>query len=119
MSAIDLVEKSQLTDRPRMKSGDTVRVAGIRVGTVDSVSLRPDKKVMVKFDADNNVVRDASNNPVLVQITSLERYRRTLLFQKLGYPVATIQALGGGWSTADLPSTKEVTERRDPGPPRR
>ena len=26
MSAIELVEKSQLTDRPRMKSGDTVRV---------------------------------------------------------------------------------------------
>ena len=26
MSAIDIVERSQLTERPRMKSGDTVRV---------------------------------------------------------------------------------------------
>jgi phospholipid/cholesterol/gamma-HCH transport system substrate-binding protein len=43
-------------DASRLKSGDTVRVAGIRVGTVDNVSLRPDKKVVVKFDADNNVV---------------------------------------------------------------
>ena len=36
--------------------GRSVRVAGIRVGTVDSVSLRPDKKVVVKFDADRNIV---------------------------------------------------------------
>src|SRR5699024_7814385 len=38
-----------------LKSGDTVRVAGIRVGTVNSVALRPDKKVVVKFDADRNI----------------------------------------------------------------
>jgi phospholipid/cholesterol/gamma-HCH transport system substrate-binding protein len=43
-------------DVSRLKSGQSVRVAGIRVGTVDSVSLRPDKKVVVKFDADRNVV---------------------------------------------------------------
>jgi phospholipid/cholesterol/gamma-HCH transport system substrate-binding protein len=42
-------------DVSRLKTGDTVRVAGIRVGTVNSVSLRPDKKVLVKFDADRNV----------------------------------------------------------------
>jgi phospholipid/cholesterol/gamma-HCH transport system substrate-binding protein len=43
-------------DVSRLKSGDSVRVAGIRVGTVGSVSLRPDKTVLVKFDADRNVV---------------------------------------------------------------
>lgn len=43
-------------DVSRLKPGESVRVAGIRVGTVDSVSLRPDKKVVVKFDADRNVV---------------------------------------------------------------
>jgi phospholipid/cholesterol/gamma-HCH transport system substrate-binding protein len=43
-------------DVSRLKTGQTVRVAGIRVGTVDSVSLRPDKKVVVKFDADRNIV---------------------------------------------------------------
>jgi phospholipid/cholesterol/gamma-HCH transport system substrate-binding protein len=43
------------TDASRLQSGDTVRVAGIRVGTVDDVSLRDDKKVVVKFDADNAV----------------------------------------------------------------
>jgi phospholipid/cholesterol/gamma-HCH transport system substrate-binding protein len=43
-------------DASRLKEGQSVRVAGIRVGTVDSVSLRPDKKVVVKFDADRNIV---------------------------------------------------------------
>lgn len=40
----------------RLKAGQSVRVAGVRVGTVNSVSLRPDKKVVVKFDADRNIV---------------------------------------------------------------
>jgi phospholipid/cholesterol/gamma-HCH transport system substrate-binding protein len=43
-------------DVSRLKTGQTVRVAGIRVGTVNSVSLRPDKTVLVKFDADRSVV---------------------------------------------------------------
>ena len=37
------------------KSGDTVRIAGIRVGTVGDVSLQADRKVLVKFDADRNI----------------------------------------------------------------
>ena len=43
-------------DVSRLKTGDTVRVAGIRVGTVDEVSMRRDKKVLVTFDADRSVV---------------------------------------------------------------
>ena len=44
---------------------------------------------------------DANNQPIpntSIPISSLEQYRRTLLFQKMGYPIATIQALGGGAS---------------------
>ncbi len=44
---------------------------------------------------------DSNNQPIpntSIQISSLEQYRRTLLFQKLGYPIATIQSLGGGAS---------------------
>jgi hypothetical protein len=44
---------------------------------------------------------DANNQPEVgpdVQITSIERYRRTLLFQGLGYTPLQIQALGGGAS---------------------
>jgi phospholipid/cholesterol/gamma-HCH transport system substrate-binding protein len=44
------------SDASRLKSGATVRVAGIRVGTVQDVSLRPDRKVLVTFDADRNIV---------------------------------------------------------------
>jgi hypothetical protein len=41
---------------------------------------------------------DANNQPIAgtdLQITSIERYRRTLLFQGLGYAPAQIAALGG------------------------
>jgi phospholipid/cholesterol/gamma-HCH transport system substrate-binding protein len=42
-------------DASRLKAGDSVRVAGVRVGTVNGVALQPDKKVVVKFDADRSV----------------------------------------------------------------
>jgi phospholipid/cholesterol/gamma-HCH transport system substrate-binding protein len=44
------------TDASRLKAGDSVRVAGIRVGTVDDVSLQPDRHVVVRFDADRDIV---------------------------------------------------------------
>jgi phospholipid/cholesterol/gamma-HCH transport system substrate-binding protein len=44
------------TDVSQLKSGDSVRVAGIRVGTVDDVRLGDDKKVSVSFSADRDVV---------------------------------------------------------------
>lgn len=44
------------TDSSSLKEGDSVRVSGIRVGTVSSVQLQPDKTVVVEFDADRDVV---------------------------------------------------------------
>lgn len=43
-------------DASRLRSGDSVRVAGIRVGTVNGVALRSDKKVVVDFDTDRGIV---------------------------------------------------------------
>ncbi|HEY6575962.1 MAG TPA: MCE family protein, partial [Mycobacterium sp.] len=43
------------TDASRLAKGDTVRVAGIRVGTVTDVSLNSDRRVVVEFDADRNI----------------------------------------------------------------
>ena len=40
------------TDASEIDAGDSVRVAGIRVGTVQDVSLQPDKTVVVTFDVD-------------------------------------------------------------------
>jgi phospholipid/cholesterol/gamma-HCH transport system substrate-binding protein len=44
------------TDASSLKSGDSVRVAGIRVGTVNGVALQPDDTVLVTFDSDRDVV---------------------------------------------------------------
>jgi phospholipid/cholesterol/gamma-HCH transport system substrate-binding protein len=44
------------TDSSSLKEGDSVRVSGIRVGTVSTVALQPDKTVVVEFDADRKVV---------------------------------------------------------------
>lgn len=44
-------------------------------------------------------VLDANNQPIAgetIQVTSLEAYRRTLLFQRLGYTRRQIRELGGG-----------------------
>ncbi|HKW96165.1 MAG TPA: carboxypeptidase regulatory-like domain-containing protein [Bryobacteraceae bacterium] len=49
-----------------------------------------------ELDANNQPVLDASGNPILQPIQSIERYRRTLLFESLGMSPAQIRALGGG-----------------------
>ncbi|OBG89110.1 mammalian cell entry protein [Mycobacterium sp. E802] len=49
-------------DASRLESGDSVRVAGVRVGTVKSVSLQPDKSVLVEFDTDRNVALTTGTN---------------------------------------------------------
>ena len=46
-------------DASSLKPGDSVRVAGIRIGSVEDVSLRPDNKVDVTFNADQDVVLTA------------------------------------------------------------
>ena len=43
------------TDASDIETGDSVRVAGIRVGTVQGVSLQPNKTVVVTFDVDRSV----------------------------------------------------------------
>lgn len=49
------------TDASQLKTGDSVRVAGIRVGTVNAVSLQPDNTVLVDFDADDDVALTAGS----------------------------------------------------------
>lgn len=50
------------------------------------------------LDANNHPVLNSSGNPVLVNIDSIESYRRTLVFQQMGFSAAQIRALGGGAS---------------------
>ena len=55
-SGSDNTYSAVFTDASSLKSGDSVRVAGVRVGTVSKVALQPDNKVIVGFDADRNIV---------------------------------------------------------------
>jgi len=48
--------------------------------------------------AENQPELGPDGQPTTRNISSLEQYRRTLLFQKLGYPAQLIQSLGGGAS---------------------
>jgi hypothetical protein len=50
-----------------------------------------------QLDANNQIVLDpATGQPVLVQISSIERYRRTLLLGSLGFSPAEVRLRGGG-----------------------
>jgi phospholipid/cholesterol/gamma-HCH transport system substrate-binding protein len=53
------------TDASSLEAGDSVRVAGVRVGTVDQVKLRSDNTVLVSFDADEEVVLTTGTRAVV------------------------------------------------------
>jgi hypothetical protein len=55
-----------------------------------------------ELDAGNNVVLGSDGQPVFINITSLENYRRNLLFRSLGVPAAQIRLLGGGAAALSL-----------------
>lgn len=81
-------------DVSRLKVGQTVRVAGVRVGTVNSVSLRPDKKVLVKFDANRNVVLTTGSRAVVRYLNLVgDRY---------------LELIDGPGSTKILPPGSEI-----------
>ena len=49
-----------------------------------------------ELDANNEPVLDSSGRPVETAITSIEQYRRTLLFQAVGDTPSQVRSLGGG-----------------------
>jgi hypothetical protein len=51
-----------------------------------------------QLDAQDQPVLDAAGQPVLGQVSSIDQYRRTLLFQQYGYSPQQIRTLGGGAS---------------------
>jgi hypothetical protein len=65
-----------------------------------------------ELDANNQQVRDSSGQPVLVDISSIESYRRTLLFQQLGLPATQIRQLGGGASQFSINTGNPVVSGR-------
>ena len=55
-------------------------------------------RIAPELNAADQTVLDASGQPVLLNIDSIEVYRRTLLFRRQGLAPAQIRALGGGAS---------------------
>jgi len=82
----------------RVRSAVLNNVAPINFGGtfVFSGGLAPE------LGPNNQPVFDSSGNPVLTNISSIESYRRTLLFQQMGLSPAQIRALGGGASQFSL-----------------
>jgi phospholipid/cholesterol/gamma-HCH transport system substrate-binding protein len=83
-------------DVSRLNGGESVRVAGIRVGTVLDVALRPDNKVVVRFDADKTMVVTAGTK-VAVRYLNLvgDRY---------------LELIDGPGPTRRLPAGAEIPE---------
>ena len=48
------------------------------------------------LDANSQPVLDDAGTPKLEPVSSIEQYRRTLLFQRIGLPATQIRSLGGG-----------------------
>ncbi|CDO06102.1 MCE family protein [Mycolicibacterium cosmeticum] len=88
-------------DASRLKAGDSVRVAGVRVGTVGDVSLQPDKTVLVTFDADRNIAL-TTGTKVAVRYLNLvgDRY---------------LELIDGPGSTRLLPSGSQIPRDRTAG----
>lgn len=63
-----------------------------------------------QLDANDQIILDAGGLPTIVPITSIERYRRTLVFLAQGLTGPEIRALGGGATqftlSAGIPGTK-------------
>ena len=53
------------SDVSDLEAGDSVRVSGVRVGTVDRVTLRADKTIVVDFDADRDIVLSAGTEAMV------------------------------------------------------
>ena len=54
--------------------------------------------VAPQLDSNNEIVLDGNGNPVLIQISSLEKYRRTVLLSSLGLSPTEVRQRGGGAS---------------------
>ncbi|HWT77944.1 MAG TPA: TonB-dependent receptor, partial [Candidatus Methylomirabilis sp.] len=66
-----------------------------------------------ELDSSNHMVIGPDGLPVIVPVSSIERYRRTLLFQQLGYGPAEVRVLGGGASQFSRAGGRPVSSLTD------
>jgi Carboxypeptidase regulatory-like domain len=63
-----------------------------------------------QLNANNQLVLDATGQPVLISINSLEQYRRTLFFQRQGLSMSQIRTLGGGPTQFNITTGTPATD---------
>src|SRR6266568_4093778 len=89
---------SVLRGRHTLKFG--VRIRAVRIADISPANFGGTYTfgggVAPLLDANNQIIRDPNGQPILQQITSIERYRRTIFFQRQGLTPAQVRTLGGG-----------------------
>ncbi len=114
-SALDSLHQNQweLQNNLSNVSGRHSMRAGIRIrGETDEETLEKNFAGTFSFlagtgpalNADDIPLLNAQGGTITVPLSGLERYRRTVLFQKQGLSPATIRALGGGASNLTFDS---------------
>ncbi|MBL8231574.1 MAG: carboxypeptidase regulatory-like domain-containing protein [Bryobacterales bacterium] len=109
----NLVKRVELTNITTYTHGTHTLKWGARLrhSSIDDTSLNNFGGTYTFFGGAGPML-DANNNPLAgtsMQLTALERYRRTLLGQQLGLNTAAIQALGGGASQFSLNAGTPLT----------
>jgi len=88
-------------DASRLKTGDTVRIAGLRVGTVNDLELRSDKSVLVTFDTDHDVVLTTGTKAAVRYLNLVgDRY---------------LELVDGPGSTKVMPAGSQIPQDRTAG----
>jgi hypothetical protein len=102
----NLDERYELQNFTSWSAGPHSLKVGIRVRHVSIDDVSPQNffgtftfsgGTAPQLDSNNQIVNDpATGLPLIVQITSIERYRRTLLLQSLAFSPTAIRLRGGG-----------------------
>jgi len=105
--SIDTQNNFEFQNNTSVVSGAHTWKFGVRLRGATETSVAPQNfngtftfsgGLAPQLDANNQPVLDGSGQAVLVNISSIESYRRTLLFQQMGLPASQIRQLGGGAS---------------------
>ena len=123
----DLTRHLELTNNTSVSHGTHTIRFGVRVRRDSDQSNQPGGfngtftflgGVEPMLNAANQIVTDASGNPVTVTLTSLQQYERNVLLAQAGLNESQIQTLGGGPSRFNIQAGQSyISEYRwDAGP---
>jgi hypothetical protein len=105
--ASDIQNNFELQNYSTMTRGAHVLSFGVRVRAQIENNISPTNfggtftftgGLAPELDGNNQEIIGSNGLPVMAEISSIEQYRRTLVFEELGYTPAAIRMLGGGAS---------------------